>query len=313
MKAHILLALLFLMPVWGAAQVRDTLRAPKYWPWENLKTQYTFSDYEIYVGQEVSFFPSRTDVKAYKEFYDRDGRHYMDDGSGATPLDRINGRMFEIIGFEKTPDVKDYVVGFTLVDKERGDTLVWHMKIYSATAQPLLKAYYDYCVESRMGKEYKSSNPDREFYVPNTKNRIKAGKGLWTVTGVMVFDATRDVTNTLCFILKNKKGQEIIVSDYYMFFFKTLEEIKVRKELEPKTRRARLLAQYGSETTGLIMSKQVQIGMTQEECRKALGNPQQTSQTTMEGCVIDIWIYNSWKKVLYFENGKLTSVETNNF
>ena len=222
--------------------------------------------------------------------------------------------MFEIIGFEKTPDVKDYVVGFTLVDKARGDTLVWHMKIFSATAQPLLKAYYDYCVETEVGKGYYMiANPKHDFYELNEGSRIKAGKGLWTVTGVMVFDATRDVTNTLCFILKNKKGQEIVVSDRYMFFFETPEEIKIKKELEPKTRRARLLAQYGSETTGLIMSKQVQVGMTQEECRKALGNPQQTSQTTMEGCVIDIWIYNSWKKVLYFENGKLTSVETNNF
>ena len=302
------------MPLWGVAQTADTLETPQYDPKRgNLMVESPVSNYGMYVGHEVSFFPARTDVKAYKEFYDRDGHHYMDDGSGATPLDRINGQMFEIIGFEKTADVKDYVVGFTLADGEKGDTLVWHMKIFSATAQPLLKAYYDYCVETEVGKQYMCLYPDFDgYYERNTGRRIKAGKGLWTVTGITVFDAETGPINHICCILQDKKGREII-STLIPFSFRSPEEIKVRKELEPKTRRARLLAQYGSETTGLIMSKQVQVGMTKEECRKALGNPQQTSQTTMEGCVIDIWIYNSWKKVLYFENGKLTSVETNNF
>ena len=53
--------------------------------------------------------------------------------------------------------------------------------------------------------------------------------------------------------------------------------------------------------------EKVVIGMSQNQCREALGNPQRINRTTTASIIYEQWVY--YNRYLYFENGKLVTIQ----
>ena len=53
------------------------------------------------------------------------------------------------------------------------------------------------------------------------------------------------------------------------------------------------------------------IGMTDEMAKLSLGNPDEINRTTDSWGVQEQWVYSGKNLYLYFENGKLTSIQEN--
>lgn len=52
----------------------------------------------------------------------------------------------------------------------------------------------------------------------------------------------------------------------------------------------------------------VQLGMNQEMCRVAWGEPYRNNRTIVNGLIHEQWVYG-WHHDLYFENGILTGIQ----
>lgn len=81
-------------------------------------------------------------------------------------------------------------------------------------------------------------------------------------------------------------------------------EEAAKKERE---RRNGILAKYGEYHGNLILQGKVVIGMNQNQCREALGNPQRINRTTTASIIYEQWVY--YNRYLYFENGKLVTIQ----
>ena len=83
-----------------------------------------------------------------------------------------------------------------------------------------------------------------------------------------------------------------------------IAEEAAKKERE---RRNRILSKYGEYYGNLILQEKVVIGMSQNQCREALGNPQRINRTTTASIIYEQWVY--YNRYLYFENGKLVTIQ----
>lgn len=81
-------------------------------------------------------------------------------------------------------------------------------------------------------------------------------------------------------------------------------EIAKQKEID---KRNRILETYGEYYGNLIINRKIVIGMTQQHCREALGQPQRINKTTTAIMIREQWVYSS--KYLYFENGILVTIQ----
>ena len=86
------------------------------------------------------------------------------------------------------------------------------------------------------------------------------------------------------------------------------ERIEAENAARKEQRKQEILKKYGSHWGNLIINGKVAIGMTEEMCKDALGNPfDKYTETTAEGTT-SVWIYN-YKTALYFVEGKLVKIE----
>jgi hypothetical protein len=89
----------------------------------------------------------------------------------------------------------------------------------------------------------------------------------------------------------------------------TLKKI-VNKEIENENPRlAQLAKKYGTYNAERILNGQYWIGMTPQMVRESIGKPDDVNKSTGAWGINEQWIY--WKKelYLYFENGKLTTIQ----
>lgn len=87
---------------------------------------------------------------------------------------------------------------------------------------------------------------------------------------------------------------------------------KAAKAAEEAQKRAKehreyIIARYGENKGSLILQGKVVIGMAKEECIEALGTPNRINRTTTASTIYEQWIYSN--KYLYFENGKLVTIQ----
>lgn len=73
-------------------------------------------------------------------------------------------------------------------------------------------------------------------------------------------------------------------------------------------RKLELAQKYGVSIADLIIQGKVQIGMTQEMCKEAWGNPYNINRTIGEFGTYEQWVYGSGQ-YLYFENSKLITIQ----
>lgn len=71
--------------------------------------------------------------------------------------------------------------------------------------------------------------------------------------------------------------------------------------------KANLIKQFGEDSANKILMHTVSLGMTEEMCKEAWGNPIEINSTHLDGKTLIQWVYNN--SFLYFDNGILTSVQ----
>lgn len=74
-------------------------------------------------------------------------------------------------------------------------------------------------------------------------------------------------------------------------------------------RLARLTKKYGSYNAQRIIKGEYWIGMTDEMARESVGNPDDINKSTGSWGIHEQWVYSKKDLYLYFENGKLTSIQ----
>ena len=89
----------------------------------------------------------------------------------------------------------------------------------------------------------------------------------------------------------------------------TAYEAKLEKEkLAKEEVQKQLIKKYGQTYGTLISERKVQIGMTKEMCEAAWGKPESINKSSGAWGVHEQWVYGL-SSYLYFENGKLTSIQ----
>jgi len=82
--------------------------------------------------------------------------------------------------------------------------------------------------------------------------------------------------------------------------------------IKKRQRSEYLKKKYGNNATNIEYG-QIEIGMTKEMCRDALGEPTQINRTRTVNATHEQWVYESkydYKTMyVYFENGKITAIQ----
>ena len=123
-----------------------------------------------------------------------------------------------------------------------------------------------------------------------------------TVWKCVSFEPVEENRNEYSFILQNSKGERIYIDDDKMGEPHFLIEKEAADELKDEV---------GEAQFNKILKGEVEIGMTKDMCRLALGEPKREDLNSISGQKIDSWTYS--KKVLQFKNGKLEKVRDTNF
>jgi hypothetical protein len=84
----------------------------------------------------------------------------------------------------------------------------------------------------------------------------------------------------------------------------------VNKSLTKENPRlARLTKKFGSQAAQKILKGQYWLGMTDAMARESLGSPDSNNRSTGSWGVHEQWVYSKKNLYLYFENGRLTSIQ----
>jgi len=84
----------------------------------------------------------------------------------------------------------------------------------------------------------------------------------------------------------------------------------VNKDLAEKNPKlANLIKRFGSRNAERIYKGEYWIGMTDVMARKSIGYPDDVNKSTGSWGVHEQWVYDKTKLYLYFENGKLSSIQ----
>ncbi|MBN2890686.1 MAG: hypothetical protein JXL97_02355 [Bacteroidales bacterium] len=73
--------------------------------------------------------------------------------------------------------------------------------------------------------------------------------------------------------------------------------------------RIKLLEMYEKETVEKILDKKIWIGMTSQMTEFSIGKPEKINKTTTASGVREQWVYDNYDMYLYFENGKLVTIQ----
>ncbi|MCP4553465.1 MAG: hypothetical protein GY834_15800 [Bacteroidetes bacterium] len=99
----------------------------------------------------------------------------------------------------------------------------------------------------------------------------------------------------------------IIIKNEYV---KKTKESKSQRQNESKTNRKEFLVKkYGVYQANNILKGKVVIGMTKEMVVEAIGNPDDKNISKGTWGVHEQWVYEKNDLYVYFENGKLTSIQ----
>ncbi len=157
-----------------------------------------------------------------------------------------------------------------------------------------------YCSDVTLVKEkstsrYESRTYNIRYILGNEKNEeiaLESLKGFMTEVEYLKREANNKIQMEQLLI---KQKQEL-----------QLRNENVRKATEK--RKAECVNLYGQINGELIAQEKIKIGMTQEMCKYAWGNPYSSNKTTIKDRVTENWFY-LMGYILYFENGILSRIE----
>lgn len=122
-----------------------------------------------------------------------------------------------------------------------------------------------------------------------------------------------DITSTERLILKSEASigdkqaiKKLRALSLFLGKFLTLRQYS--EEIEKnKKKNIDLVKKYGKHYASLIEDEEIEIGMTAQMCREALGAPNDINRTTTSGAVLEQWIYDNvyYYHYVYIKNGKV--------
>ena len=301
--------------------------------YDSLENHKGADDVGMFIGQ-VLFLKGTEDNEKYSYIrgFSRYPNHIFD-GSNKDiykPLDNGHTSNFNLIGNKKyyvsrvlsfnNSDSKN--IYFELIC-ENGDTVYYDYS--NDTWQDfdekfIVNGYYEKMKKKLVGRNFILT--DNPYYIDkyysgirsiDTREEIKdiPEGSLWKC-----IDVGMDKNNLrkLIAILENKNlgiGYAL-TSDFYSlngslskFIDKEYSDLQKRKEIK---KRQLILKKYGKINADLIRRNFVKIGWTEDMCVYSWGKPSDINRTITKYGINEQWVYDD-NRYLYFENGKLTSIQ----
>jgi hypothetical protein len=86
-------------------------------------------------------------------------------------------------------------------------------------------------------------------------------------------------------------------------------EVYLKNKKNDSLKIAELIDLFGETTTNKILKEEIWLGMTIDMARKSIGVPSKINTSTGSWGVHQQWVYREKDMYLYFENGRLTSIQ----
>lgn len=275
--------------------------------------------FKQYIGQKIYILPLTEKKISFNKKW----------GSSEVKNDKLRGKYYTIEDFEYKIE-KSYT-GKCKLDKvifklkgDDGKKCNWEVAYYSLD-EALLVGYYEKLKATSVGNTFvytgRAKGKGSQFIVEplldhsavdlKTKQNFNLQVGEeWLCTDMQLVDD--EITMQLYAILSNSEGKEIkarienrfltkgeMNACFFSCFMDKKGFIAWKGLLEKK---------YGVEYSLLITAKKVQIGMSDEMCLEAWGEPVSKNRTILNGKETEQWVYKS-NSFLYFDNGTLTAIQ----
>lgn len=287
----------------------------EYYSCEDAK-KYVMSELSRYENQKIYF----VEMPKKKAAQNKEWR-ISDD------LSRLRGKYYTIFKIE--PKIEKSYSGTYKLDKivfkivdDSGKKTKWVTPPYSCD-DAVLVGYYDRLKSESVGKHFIYNgivtgkranfiNPELTHKALNTRSNktipLNFGEE-WTCTDIQLVDD--DIVIQLYAVFENFKGDEILARIENIFKTKGEQDVTFYscfvREDKYSDYKANLIKQFGEDSANKILMHTVSLGMTEEMCKEAWGNPIEINSTHLDGKTLIQWVYNN--SFLYFDNGILTSVQ----
>ena len=295
----------------------------------------SFSNYKKLQGQTLYLKPNKTDklVGCYPiVFYDHISSNSesiykrRNDVSTYTNYDAVSGKYYYVNGF-KTIFKKEFSGEKEkfFLELEETDS---HDDIYVEIVDDRISKYFSVVgyitkmKEMHVGREYVTKIDNRGTDLVKGLCSFKDGKTDYDIKHGEIFKCT-DVSfweSTPIYVYENNvHGKCFIDIKYNNYYMKDVEIAEIEKKLSEESRKeidkqiekenAVLIAKYGRINGNLIIQGKVKIGFTKAMCIESWGEPKSINNTIGKYGTNEQWVYEDGN-YLYFENGKLTTIQT---
>ena len=244
-----------------------------------------------------------------------------------TPSKEIEGKKFKIVGFR---DVKSWIGRELIITllSENNEMIEWHTKLFGENhvVSAVFCSHLERITKDYVGKKFVIKTPRKDRLIAINLATHKKGvvvEDTLECVGSKMFSQTKWKFEVPYLIFRGNKDlyairivnapnadsyleEEIsIVSerDEINDFLVCYEDIKIAEE-----KKQVYLKKYGEDVTKFILAGRVLIGMTKAMCIDSWGYPQDINETIGSYGTHEQWVYGNGT-YLYFENGKLTTIQ----
>lgn len=295
----------------------------------------TFQNYKKLKGQTLYLKPNKWDkISGYYpiDFYDHISPNSesiyksINNVSTLTDYHAVSGKYYYVNGFKninkKELSGQRETVYLELVETKSRDVIYVEIKDDNINKYFSVEGYIKKLKEKHVGREYVTMIDNRgsdlvkglcSFKDGETNYNIKHGE-IFTCTDVSFWEST-----PIYVYNNNFHGKCFIDIKYDKYYMKDLKIAELEKKLSEERRKEidkqiekdnkAIIAKYGKNNGNLIIQGKVKIGFTKAMCIESWGKPELINKTIGKYGTHEQWVYEDGN-YLYFENGKLTTIQT---
>lgn len=226
---------------------------------------------------------------------------------------KVNSKYFEILEMtEGKGEIEDYYF-YKLREKESGDIVYYRFpqKMGFPSMDFVIVGYYEKMKSLMKGNKLVYKNWAAPMYPIYS---LQDGKEITQEIPDNTIFECKDVTflenkyYSMVYILHNDTYGDFYAKEYgFKTLFITYEQYMAEQKADQQ-RKKQLIAKYGQRNGQLIFDGKVRIGFSKAMCKEAWGEPEDINKTSGSWGVHEQWVYRNGN-YLYFENGKLTSIQ----
>ena len=205
------------------------------------------------------------------------------------------GHFYLIVKNEKYPTNHYLDIALTNDEYDSNKNLIRRAEFYN-TMEFMILGYYEKCRQRLIGTKLVNKYPE---------NKSLGGNYIvYTIKDITLIDSQN--YKGLGYLLSSDSIPDCFTS-YYLNSFENYDEF-VKSQQEKKEWEQKMIRTYGKTNGKLIIDGRVKIGFTKIMCEEAWGKPNEINKSTGSWGVHEQWVYGLGS-YLYFENGKLTSID----